>query len=37
MSSHNSHNFNLSAIKSYLKIKSIRKVSKLLECSKSSL
>ena len=32
-----SDDFKLSAVKLYLKIESIRKVSELLECSKSSL
>jgi transposase-like protein len=37
MSKHHSSDFKLSAVKLYLKLKSIRKVSELLDCKKSTL
>jgi len=37
MTKHHSTDFKLSAVKLYLKLNSIRKVSELLDCSKSSL
>ena len=37
MGKHHSSDFKLSAVKLYLKLKSIRKVSNLLECKKSTL
>lgn len=37
MSKHHTTDFKLSAVKLYLKLNSIRKVSELLDCSKSTL